>query len=144
VIDRTDRQFFSGTGVADVVGQLGQPLAGQGIQLIQIGPTNWQARGNQPSYGLVPKVSLTASPSPGGFYLDVRFSMDLDATAIIVLVIAWLFCFPAAVVLAILGYQDISERLRLLHASFWAPVGHLIVAPQYPTPGWLQPPPGAR
>jgi hypothetical protein len=142
VIDRTDRQFFSGNGVADVVGRLGQGLAAQGLQLTQIGPSNWQARSNQATYGLVPKVSLSVSPSPNGFCLDVRFTCDFEGTAVIGLVVAWLFCFPAALILAVLAYQDITERLRQLHAVFWAPVQHLIVAPNYPAPAWQQAPPG--
>jgi len=140
VIDRTDRQFFSGSGVADVVGRLGQGLAAQGLGLAQIGPSNWQARSNQATYGLVPKVSLSVSPSPNGFYLDVRFTCDFEGTAIIGLIVAWFFCFPAAVILAVLAYQDITERLRQLHAAFWAPVQQLIVAPNYPAPTWQQPP----
>jgi peptidoglycan/LPS O-acetylase OafA/YrhL len=92
---------------------------------------------------LVPKVSLSVSPSPSGFCLDVRFTLDIEGTAIIGLVIAWFFCFPVAVVLAVLAYQGISERLRQLHAAFWAPVQQLIVAPNYAAPGWQQPPPGA-
>ena len=143
MIDRTDRQFFSGSGVAEVVGRLGQGLAAQGLQLGQIGPSNWQGRSNQASYGLVPKVSLSVTPSPGGFCLDVRFTLDLEGSAIIGLVLAWVFCFPAAVVLAVLAYQDITERLRQLHGAFWAPVQHLIVAPNYGAPAWQQPPPGA-
>ena len=48
-----------------------------------------------------------------------------------------------SVTLSVLAYQDITERLRQLHAAFWAPVQQLIVAPNYPAPTWQQPPPGA-
>ena len=141
MIDRTDRQFFSGDGVADVVGRLGQGLAPQGLGLMQIGPSNWQARSNQATYGLVPKVALSAMPSANGFYLDVRFTFDIEPAAIVGLVVAYFFCFPAAIIFCVLAYQDITERLRQLHAAFWAPVQHLIVAPNYPAPTWQQPPP---
>ncbi len=139
MIDRTDRQFFAGTKLEEVIGRLGAGLAREGLVLVQTGPGSWQARGKLATYGLVPKLLLLASPSPHGFYLDARLSFDLEPSAVIVLLVAWVFCFPVALLLALLAYQDLSDRLRVLNAALWAPVAELVVPPNYPAP-WPMPP----
>ncbi len=134
MLDRTDRQFFAGKQLEEVIGRMGAGLVAQGMTLVQTGPGSWQARGSVPSYGLVPKLSLMASPSPDGFYLDARFTVDFGTDALIVLLVTWLICFPVTLLLALLAYQDLSERLRRLNGALWAPVADLIVAPNFPPP----------
>jgi hypothetical protein len=142
VIERTDRQFFAGTDVDAVLAALAQGLYPQGLVLSQTGPSSWKARGTVASYGVVPEVRLSATPSPQGFFLDVRFTLDLEGTGLVLAVLAWFFCLPLAIVLAVLAYLDIADKLRRLHAAFWTPVAHRIIAPNYPPAlgGWGPPP----
>jgi hypothetical protein len=142
VIERTDRQFFAGTDVDAVVTALAQGLHAQGLGLTQTGPSSWKARGTVPSYGVVPEVRVTAMPSPQGFFLDVRFTIDLEGTGVVLAILAWFLCFPLAIGLAVLAYLDVSQKLRVLHGTFWTPVAHRIVAPNYPPAlgGWGPPP----
>lgn len=123
MLDKNERNYFPGTDVNGVLGVLGGALAQIGIPLAQFGPTTWSGRGNQVSYGIAPKVSVTVSQMQGGFFLDVRISADFESNALILFVVAWLFFFPAAIILAVLAYQDWEARSRQLFFAVWSPLG---------------------
>lgn len=132
VLDKTERQFFAGRDVDGVVRTIGQTLYAQGILLQQTGPQTWAGRGQFAQWGLVPKVSVYAAPSPQGFYLDVRVTADIEGSGIAMLIVCWFVFFPVALVLAYMAYQDFSQRQYTLHQSIWSPIAHLFVPPNYP------------
>lgn len=140
MFDRTDRQFFSGQDVQGIVGTIQQGLHAQGIPIQQTGPTTWAGRGTIPSWGLVPKVSVSAAPSPQGFYVDIRVLADVEGSGIVAFIVAWFLFFPVAIVLGYMAYQDFVQRRDYLIHALWSPVGHLIVAPNYPAPQFNQAP----
>jgi hypothetical protein len=142
VFDKTDRQFFSGQDVQSVVGTIQQALHAQGIPSQQTGPTTWAGRGVNPAWGLVPKVSIMAAPSPQGFYVDIRVLADIEGSGIVGFIVAWFLFFPVAIILGYMAYQDFTQRRDYLIHSLWSPVGHLIVAPNYPSPQFGNQAPG--
>lgn len=142
MFDRTDRQFFAGQDVQSIVGTLLQALHAQGIPTQQTGPATWAGRGTMPSWGLVPKVSIAAAPSPQGFYIDIRVLADIEGSGIAGLIISWFLFFPVALILGYMAYQDFTQRRDYLIHSLWSPVGHLIIAPNYPPPQFGVQPPG--
>ena len=88
---------------------------------------------------LVPTISFYAAPSPQGFYVDARLSVDNEGTGIVWFILLWIFFFPAAIVLAVLAYNDANARLQQLQQMLWAPVSHLLIAPNYPPAFGQQP-----
>ncbi len=122
---------------------LQQVLYANGIALQQTGPTTWAGRGTVPSYGLVPRVSVLASPTPQGFSLDVRVTADTEGSGIVVLIVLWFFFFPAALILGYMAWQDFQQRQTTLLQSMWGPVSHLFVAPNFGPVFGAQPMPGA-
>jgi hypothetical protein len=139
VFDKTDRQFFAGQDVQSIVGTFQQVLHSQGIPTQQTGPSTWSGRGNMPSWGLVPKVSIAVGPSPNGFYVDIRVLADIEGGGIAGFIVAWFLFFPVAILLGYLAYQDFIQRRDYLIHSLWSTVGHLIVAPNYPSPQFGNP-----
>lgn len=131
VRDRSERQFFSGTDVNSIIGAVGNGLSAFDIQFVQTGSNSWLGKGSTPSYGMLQKVSLVVYPSPQGFYLDVRYGYDFDSTGAVLFVLAWFLFFPAAIVLAILAYNDFTARQDQLMQSIWNPVRNLIIAPNF-------------
>jgi hypothetical protein len=142
VFERTERQFFRGQDATAVVQTIQQALYASGVMTQQTGPAGWSGRGVSPSYGLVPKVSIFAAPSPDGFSVDVRIMADTEGSGIIVAIVLWFVFFPAALIVGYMAYQDFVQRQAQLFNSVWAPLGHLIVAPNYPAPQFGAPPPG--
>jgi hypothetical protein len=146
MLDKIDRRYFSGTDVAAIANSLSGTLYQWGIQVQQVGPNSWSGRGAQGSYSMLPKVGFTIAPIQDGMSVDIRISADIDNNGIIILVIAWLFFFPIAVVLGILAYQDWERRSTELMGAVWAPLANRMIAP--PAPNWGPPamgvpPPGA-
>ena len=109
-----------------------------GIGMQQTGPNTWSGKGQQASYGMTPKVTLTTMPTQNGFSVDARVAADFETNGIIILVVAWLFFFPVAIILGILGYQDWQTRQNQLLAAIWAPVQHRMLAPAQPQYGMQQ------
>jgi hypothetical protein len=134
VFEKTERRFFAGQDVAGVVGTIQQTLYAAGMPSHQTGPSNWKARGQVPTWGLVPQVSIYAAPSPQGFYPDVQVSADVEGSGIAVFVVMWLVFFPVAIVLGYMAYSDFTTRIPQIHASIWAPLQHLFVAPNFAPP----------
>lgn len=149
MIDKNEQRFFGGQDVGAVVQQIQGALYQSGVSLQQTGPNTWSGRSSNSSYGMAPKVTLTTMPAQGGFTVDARVAVDFETNAIIVLVLSWVFFFPLAIILAILGYQDWQTRQNQLLAAIWAPVQSRMMAPpvpQYGPPAHPQgyaPPPGA-
>jgi len=142
MIDQSDRRFFAGSDVASVISRLAQGLAAQNLDFTQTGPSNWRGRGTEPAYGVVPVVRLSVTPSPDGFCIDARFTLDIEGLGIAVFVVAWFFCFPVAIVLALLAYQNVSTRQQELRNALWEPVRSQIIAPNYAPPLGNAPPRG--
>ncbi len=131
MFDKTERQFFAGQDVYGVIQTMQQVLYANGIALQQNGPNTWAGRGTTPSYGLVPRVSLFAQPTPQGFSLDVRITADTEGSGIAIAIVLWFFFFPAAIILGYMAWQDFQQRQALLMQSMWGPVSHLFVAPNF-------------
>jgi len=129
VLDKVDRQGVSGdlvSAVQTVQGTLYQ----RGIPTSAIMPNAWSGRAATASYGLFPRVQITAAEAQGGCFIDLKISADFDTTALIVLVVAWMMFFPVAIVLAVLAYQDWERRTRELRDAVWASLSHRLMPPQ--------------
>ncbi len=148
MLDRNERNYFTGQDVQGVVMTLQGALAAQGIYLQPYGPSNWSGRGQAASYGIAPKASLTATPVQGGFFVDLRFSPDFESNSLVLFIVAWLVFFPVAVILAVMAYQDWEVRQRQLFYAVWSPVAGLMAPPPMgmygmpPGAGQPVPPPG--
>jgi hypothetical protein len=134
MLDRNERQFFTGADPASIVNAIGASLSQAGIYLQPSGFNAWAGRAQNASYGFVPKVMVSAQPIPNGFFLDIRVTPDFDTNGIVIFVVAWLFFFPVAIILAVLGYQDWQNRQQQLFAAIWGPVANRIAPP--PAPVW--------
>jgi len=132
MLDKNDRRYLRGSDPTAIVGSIQGVVYQLGIQLQQTGPNMWVGRGTQASYGMAPKVAVTVTPFPEGFCVDVAVSPDFESNSIVILVVAWLFFFPVAVILAVLGYQDWERRAQWLQSAIWTPLAHLMMAPPAP------------
>src|SRR5688572_7756542 len=106
MLDRNERQYFSGQDIQSIVNAIGGSLSQLGIILQPTGMNTWAGRAPGPSWGMFAKVLVSAVPVQDGFYLDVRVAPDFDSGGIVIFVVAWFFFFPAAIILGVLGYQD--------------------------------------
>ena len=140
MLDKADRRYLKSSDPNSIVGSIQGAVYHQGIQLQQTAPNIWVGRGNQASYGMVPKVAITISPIQDGMCVDVRVSPDFESNGIILFAVAWIFFFPAALILAILGYQDWERRAMATMSAIWTPFGALMMNP--PAPMWGPPQPG--
>lgn len=141
MLDKNERQFFTGSDTQSVIQSLQGTLYAQGIALTQTGPAQWAGRGQTATYAMVPKVSVSLMQAQGGFFVDVRVSADFETNGLVIFIVAWLFFFPVAIVLAIMGYQEWEKRQQALQQALWAPLAHRIAAP--PQAAWGAPPVGA-
>ncbi len=144
MLDKADRRYLRSADPAAIVGSIQGAVYQYGIQLQQTGPNIWVGRGNQPSYSMVPKVAVTISPIQDGLCVDVRVSPDFESNGIILFAVAWIFFFPVAVILAILGYQDWERRATWTMSTIWTPLSPQMISP--PAPAWgaqMGPPPAA-
>jgi hypothetical protein len=141
MLDKSDRRYFSGSDVQSIVYSVQSTLHQHGIGFQQTGPNAWSGRGQQVSYGFVLRVGLTITPAGDATIADLRVSPDLEGSGIVIFVLAWLFFFPIAIVLALLGYQDWERRSNALVASVWTPLSNRMIAP--PAPHWGPPQMGA-
>jgi hypothetical protein len=139
MLDRNERQFFSGDDVTTVLGSIQNTLWASGVQLAPSGPNAYSGRGQVASFGMMPKVGVSVMPIQGGFFVDVRVSPDFESGALVILVVSWFFFFPIAIILAVLGYQDWQGRQNQLFAALWSPVASRMA--QAPTPQWGYVPP---
>ncbi len=129
MLDKTEQKFLTGEDSQTVVQSISSVLYQSGIALTQTGPTQWSGRGTVASYGMVPKVSLTLNPGQGGSYCDIRVGPDFETNSVVIILVAWLFFFPIAIVLLVLGYQDWQNRQTYLFQSLWTPLSNRIAAP---------------
>ena len=83
---------------------------------------------------MVPKVAVTISPIQDGVCVDVRVSPDFESNGIILFAVAWIFFFPAAVIMAILGYQDWERRAMWTMSAIWTPLSAQMINP--PAAAW--------
>jgi len=142
MLDKNERQFFSGQDPNSIVNVIGGSLQGGGIFLQPSAPNGWAGRAQTASYGLFAKVLVTATPMQNGFFLDVRVAPDFDNNGIIIFVLAWFFFFPAAIILGVLAYQDWQNRQQQLFSAIWGPVANRIAAP--PAQQWPMAPTAPR
>ena len=134
MLDRSDRQFFSGNDVNGLINTLLNSLYSAGLPVQQTGPNTWKARGTVPSYGMVPVVSIVAMPTPQGFCVDARCTVDIEGSGIAIFVVLWLVFFPAAIILGIMAYNALSPLPTQVLQVMWTPVQHLFIAPNYAPP----------
>jgi hypothetical protein len=132
VFDKTERAFFAGTDVPAVVRRLQSALHVAEVPTQQTAPASWVGRGVRTSWSIVPRVTMNAAPTPNGFMVEVRVSADVEPTGAIVLVVCWLFCFPAAILVAVLAHQDFTRRQAELFAGMLSEIGHLMIEPNFP------------
>jgi hypothetical protein len=144
MLDKADRRYLRSSDPTAIVGSIQGAVYQLGIQLQQTGPNIWVGRGNQASYAMVPKVAVTIAPIQDGVCVDVRVTADFEQNGIILFVVAWIFFFPAAVIMAVLGYQDWEKRATWTLSAIWTPLTPQMMNP--PAPAWGPPlaaPPGA-
>jgi hypothetical protein len=134
MLDKADRRYLKSADPAAIAGSIQGAVYQFGIQLQQTAPNTWVGRGNQASYAMVPKVAITISPIQDGVCVDVRVSPDFESNGIILLVVAWIFFFPVAVILAVLGYQDWEKRAAWTLSSIWTPLSAQMINP--PAVAW--------
>lgn len=134
MLDKADQRHFAGTDVSSVVGSIQSTLHQNGILLQQTAPNVWTGSGTQSSWSIKPRVTVTVMQMPSGFGVDLRVSADFESNGIVLFVVAWVFFFPIAILLAVLGYQDWERRSVYLIQSVWAPLAAKMIAP--PAPQW--------
>ncbi|MEJ7735454.1 MAG: hypothetical protein WKG00_40495 [Polyangiaceae bacterium] len=134
MFDRTERGFFEGNDVARVMGPLSRALEREAIPLQQTAAAAWVARGTQISWGMVQRVALTVLPTPQGFMLEVRVSADIQPGTVVPLVFMWLFCFPAALFVAFLAYQDFTRKQAEVLDRMREAVEPLMIPANFPAP----------
>jgi hypothetical protein len=138
MLDKADRRYLRASDPAAIVGGIQGAIYQHGIQLQQTGPNMWVGRGTQASYGMVPRVAVTVTPIQDSVCVDVRISADFETNGIVVLVVAWLFFFPVAIILGVLGYQEWERRAMWTMSAIWTPLMPQMINPPAPTWG----PPG--
>lgn len=141
MLDKIDVRHFGDSDVASAIQAIQGTLYQYGVALQQTGPNTWTGRGTQASYSIVPKVGITAMPIQNGFSIDLRVSADFETNGLILFVVAWLFFFPVAIILALLAYQDWERRATMLVQAVWSPLSTRMIAP--PAPVWGPPAVGA-
>ena len=134
MFDRTERGFFAGADVARVMAPLARTLESEAMQLQQQAASVWLARGTQISWGMVQRVALVVSPTPQGFMLEARVSADIQPGAVVPLVMMWMFCFPAAILVGLLAHQDFTKRQAELLDRMREAVEPLMIPVNFPAP----------
>jgi len=129
MLDKSDRYYLAGQDVASAIATLQGALYSAGIPLAQVGPNQWSGRGQVGSYSMVPKVMVTTLPAQDGFFLDSRITPDFEGNGLVLFIVAWLFFFPVAIILAFMAYQDWQTRQTQLSQLMWAPLAPRIAQP---------------
>ena len=137
VLSKSARWFFSGQDVQGIINQIGGALYHMGIGLVPSGPSRWQGEGPAGSYGMKPKLWVSVMPDQGGFWIDIRLWADVDVGFLVLFGAMWFVCFPAALLLLLLGNSSWSARSNELMMAMQQPVAHL-----QSTPNWGHPPMG--
>jgi hypothetical protein len=143
VFDKTERGFFAGNDVAGVVQALQRGLYDEEISLEQTAPAIWSGKSARTSWSIRPRVTVVAAPTPRGFMLEVRVSADIESGAIL-MVVCWFFCFPLAILLAILAHGDFARRRTDAFARMLGEVRQSMIEPNFAHPLAGFPPPYAR
>jgi hypothetical protein len=143
VLDRADQKFFAGADVGPVVQAIQGGLYQQGIVTQQIGPAQWSGRASDTRWAMRPRATLWAYPAPGGFVVQASVSAEFETNGLILFAVLWFVLFPAAVIVAVLAYQEWQRRQSELLLSVWGPVVQRIAAPMPPYAPFLRSPPGA-
>jgi hypothetical protein len=133
MLDKIDRRSFASADLPWVVQTIQATLYQQGISLQQTSPNTWSGRGQQPSYGLVVKAGLTVTQMPDQALVDLLVTADIEGSGIVIVIVAWIFFFPLAIILLVLGYQDWERRSNELRNLVWTPLSKMI-APRAPPP----------
>ena len=84
---------------------------------------------------MAPKLWLNIMPDQGGFWLDVRVWADVDVGFLVLFGAMWFVCFPAALLLLLLGNSSWTQASQNLMITMQQPVAHL-----QSTPNWGHPP----
>lgn len=83
---------------------------------------------------MAPQATLAAYPVPGGVVVQATVGAQFETNGLIVFVLLWLFCFPAAVIVAVLAYQEWQKKQSELLFAIWSAVAALMAAPYAPWP----------
>ena len=127
MLSRSEVRHFRGSDMAEVALGMQQALAAHGLAFYPVAPGAWTAKGPI-VYGLLPKVDVIAYPAAGGFTIELRVNPEFDTNGIVIFVVLWMFCFPGAIVGAILAYQDFTNRQNALLYAAWAPFWQRLAA----------------
>ena len=137
MLDKADRQYLRASDPAAILGSIQGAVYPHGIHLQQTGPSSWGGRGTQATYGMLPKVAVTLTPMQDTVCVDVRVSADFETNGLVIFVVAWMFFFPVAIILAVLGYQEWERRAAATMQAIWSPLMPQMVTP--PAPAWGAP-----
>jgi hypothetical protein len=132
VLEKTDQKFFAGADVGPVVQAIRGGLYQRGIATQQVGVSLWSGRATDARWAMLPRATLSTYPAPGGFVVQATVSVDFETNGLIVLVVLWVLVFPAAVICAVLAYQEWQKRQTELLLGVWGPVAQRIAAPMPP------------
>jgi hypothetical protein len=114
----------------------------RGIATQQVGPSEWSGRASDTRYAMAPLATLSAYPATGGFVVRANVSAEFETNGLIVFVLLWLVCFPAAVIVAVLAYQEWQKKQSELLFAIWGPVAQRIASPTPLYAPWPPPPLG--
>ncbi len=130
MLTKNERRYFKSSDSTQVLQSLQGTLYQWGIGMHQIGNQVWEGKGQRPSYGLVPKVGVTMSPAGQDLVcVDVRVTGDVDQSGVIILVVCWLFFFPAALIIMFMAHGDFTTKQGQLAYAMWTPLSNLMVQP---------------
>lgn len=137
----SQRYLFEGEGT-QLTEQIRQALYHYGVPTNPSYPNSWEGIGGGASYGVTQKVSVMLHPGGGpGYrggtsqvYIEVNVQPEFDASAIVLIIVCYLFCLPLGIVLGIFAYTNYQERTRAIYAAAWAPVSNKLVQSQWGTP----------
>jgi hypothetical protein len=143
VLDKTEQRFFGGTDAGPVVQAIQGALYQRGMATQQVGPAQWSGQATQTRWAMAPRATLWTYPAAGGFVVVAQVSAEFENNGLIVFALLWFFCFPAAVIVAVLAYQEWQKKQSELLFEIWGPVAEWMAAPMPPYgPG--PPPVGPR
>jgi hypothetical protein len=132
VFNRGDRLFFAASDAQAVMTPMLHVLSAYGVVPYQTGPASWTGQSPPSTWGLALKSNVYAVSSPHGLTVEVQTLAHLDfSIGIVLFYILFLFCLPAALVIALLAYNDFTQRQTAVLFSIRQSVAHKLVAPPY-------------
>ena len=140
VFSKNARWYFPTNDPNQILAALSQATQSRGIMLGPSGPSRWEGKGSEWGTGMSPKVTVMARPDQQGVWVETYVTVDFDGTGILLMYIAWVFCFPIAIVYLVFSHQKFEDRAQDMMNALQHSVAHLAGNPPAPTfgrpPNW--------